>query len=460
MDEREEKDKIKTEETDMAEEEMEVQEMYMSEAEEAERRAALKRDREKQRRREERRLQREKELKRKMRKTIAAAAIGILVLTVGITAGVSYSKKVKAEKAKEKARQEKLALEKEQEQYTVEFLAVGDNIAHQAIRESGMRTGGVLNYDHVYEPVKEDIEAADLSLVVQETVFVQNRKDISGYPLFGTPTEFGDALVNTGFDVVAHATNHIIDKGTRSVEYTLDWWKENYPDVEVLGIHGSEEEAEEISVVQCKKMKIAMMDYTYSMNGMQLPSGKEYMVDVFEEEKVREDIRKAKELADVVMVVMHAGVEYDMGIDDETKQWVDLFLEEGVDIVIGSHPHVIRTMETLTGEDGHKMLVYYSLGNFTATQNTLESQLGAMAKITIQKDVKTGEVKIPEHEFIPLLMHYNRNNPAAGIYKLDDYTEELMKENSVYQANPKSFSLEYYKELFEKTKNEGNSEDI
>ena len=304
------------------------------------------------------------------------------------------------------------------------------------------------------------MEAADLALVTQETVFVEDRNQVSGYPSFGTPPEFGDALVNTGFDVVAHATNHIMDKGTKSIEYTMDWWKDNHPETEILGIHESKEAAEEISVIKCKKLKVAMVDYTYSLNGIELPSGKQYLVDEFDEDKVREDIRKAKELADVVIAVMHVGVEYDMDVDEETQQWVDIFLKEGVDIVIGSHPHVVRTMETLTGEDGHKMLVYYSLGNFTSTQNDLPSLLGAMAKITIRKDMKTGEIQIPEHEFIPLLMYYDRENPAAAIYKLEDYPDDLIEKHSVYQANPGKFSKEYYETLFEEIKSKGNDEGI
>ena len=128
---------------------------------------------------------------------------------------------------------------------------------------------------------------------------------------------------------------------------------------------------------------------------MELPRDKEYMIDVFDEDKAREDIRQAKELADVVVVVMHVGVEYDQDVDEETREWTDIFLEEGVDIVIGSHPHVVRTMETLTGEDGHKMLVYYSLGNFTSTQTDLPSLMGAMAKITVRKNIETGRDRDP-----------------------------------------------------------------
>ena len=425
-----------------------------------EREELLKRDREKEKRREQRRLEREQELRKQMVMGAGVLAALVVVLIISITVGINISRRAKAEAAKEKAEQERLALEKEQEENTIELLAVGDNIAHQTIREVGMTEYGPWNYDSVYQYVKEDVEAADLALVTQETIFVEDREDVSGYPSFGTPPEFGDALVNTGFDVIASATNHALDKGTDSIEYTLNWWEENHPDIPVLGLYESQEASEEIPIISCKDLKLAMLDYTYSLNGLELPSGQEYMVDVFDEEQAREDIRQAKELADVVIVVMHVGNEYEQDVDQETQEWTDIFLEEGVDIVIGSHPHVVRTMETLTGEDGHKMLVYYSLGNFTSTQTDLPSLMGAMAKITVRKNIETGEIEIPEHEFIPLLMYYNKEIPQAAIYKLEDYPQELIQEHFVYEENPEEFSLEYYQQLFEETKAKGNDEDI
>lgn len=350
---------------------------------------ARKKEREKDRKREELRLKREEELKKKFIRTGAVITAIVLCVILGVVSAVRYSKTKAAAAAAEKKKQQEAALEKEQEENIIDFLAVGDNIAHLGMRESGMTESGDWNYDAIYQPVKEDVEAADLALVTQETVFVENREDISGYPSFGTPPEFGDALVHTGFDVVAHATNHILDKGTDSIEYTMKWWKENHADTRILGIHESQADADNMTVIQCKALKLAMLDYTYGLNDIPLAEDKSYMIDVFNEEKARADIKKAREAADVVIVVMHVGDEYVQDVDDQTRQWVNLFLEEDVDIVIGSHPHVIRTMETLTGEDGHKMLVYYSLGNFTSTQNDLPSLLGAMAKITIKKDVKT-----------------------------------------------------------------------
>ena len=421
---------------------------------------ARKKEREKDRKREELRLKREEELKKKFIRTGAVITAIVLCVILGVVSAVRYSKTKAAAAAAEKKKQQEAALEKEQEENIIDFLAVGDNIAHLGMRESGMTESGDWNYDAIYQPVKEDVEAADLALVTQETVFVENREDISGYPSFGTPPEFGDALVHTGFDVVAHATNHILDKGTDSIEYTMKWWKENHADTRILGIHESQADADNMTVIQCKALKLAMLDYTYGLNDIPLAEDKSYMIDVFNEEKARADIKKAREAADVVIVVMHVGDEYVQDVDDQTRQWVNLFLEEDVDSVIGSHPHVIRTMETLTGEDGHKMLVYYSLGNFTSTQNDLPSLLGAMAKITIKKDVKTGAIQIPEHEFIPLLMHYNHDSRTYGIYKLNEYTQELADQHTANERNPGEFSIQYYKDLFEQVKAKGNDDGI
>ena len=421
---------------------------------------ARKKEREKDRKREELRLKREEELKKKFIRTGAVITAIVLCVILGVVSAVRYSKTKTAAAAAEKKKQQEAALEKEQEENVIDFLAVGDNIAHLGMRESGMTESGDWNYDAIYQPVKEDVEAADLALVTQETVFVENREDISGYPSFGTPPEFGDALVDTGFDVVAHATNHILDKGTDSIEFTMKWWKENHADTRILGIHESQADADNMTVIQCKALKLAMLDYTYGLNDIPLAEDKSYMIDVFNQEKARADIKKAREAADVVIVVMHVGDEYVQDVDDQTRQWVSLFLEEDVDIVIGSHPHVIRTMETLTGEDGHKMLVYYSLGNFTSTQNDLPSLLGAMAKITIKKDVKTGAIQIPEHEFIPLLMHYNHDSRTYGIYKLNEYTQELADQHTANERNPGEFSIQYYKDLFEQIKAKGNDDGI
>lgn len=337
----------------------------------------------------------------------------------------------------------------EPEDATVHLVAVGDNIIHERVGNSGKSDTGVWSYDHLYQYIRDDIQAADLSLVVQETVFVENHADFSGYPNFGTPTEVGDALVNAGFDVVAQATNHMMDKGSEAVQFTVEWWKQNHAQIALLGIHENAAAAEEITVVECNSIRIAMLDYTELINFNPNMTGSEYLIDVYEENAAREDIRRARELADVVLVVMHAGVEYETQVDASVEEMVQVFLEEGVDIVIGSHPHVLRKMETLTRADGHKMLVYYSLGNFISSQNRLTALLGGMADLTIRKDAKTGTISIESAEMIPLITHYNHDTQTYAVYKLEDYTQELAAEHSAYRENPSTFSLNYYTNLFQ-----------
>lgn len=417
-----------------------------------EREEALRRQKEREKRRRMMQKRREKQI-RKQKMMIAIAGLVIMIgIIVAIVIAVNKAKDRKEEEKlaaqQEQKRQEQLAIEAEKEANTVHLLAVGDNILHDSIVESGKSESGVWTYDHLYTYLKDDIQAADLAVVTQETILVENKEDVSGYPNFGSPYEGGTALVNAGFDIVAHATNHTWDKGMEPVTFTKKWWNTNYPEIKVLGIHESSEDANEITVVESKNIKIAFLNYTYGLNFDPDITGYEYMVDIFEETSAREDIKRAKTLADVVVVVAHMGVEYEMNIDSQTQHMTEIFLSEGVDIVIGSHPHVVRPMETLTRDDGHQMLVYYSLGNFISTQKELPSLLGAMAKIDIARDINTDEIHISSQGFTPLMTHYDHENKQYAVYKLSEYTEELAEKHSAGDENPLEFSISYYEQLF------------
>lgn len=413
---------------------------------------AMHRQKEREKRRRVMQKRREQQIrKQKMMITIVGVMviIGIIITIVSaVNNGKEKKEQEKLAAKQEQKRQEQLEIEAEKEANTVHLLAVGDNILHDSIVESGKNASGDWNYDHLYTNLKEDIQSADLAVVTQETIFVENKEEVSGYPDFGSPYEGGTALVNAGFDIIAHATNHTWDKGMESVAFTKKWWDTNYPDIYVLGIHESAEAANEITVIESKNIKIAFLNYTYGLNFEPDITGYKYMVDIFEETSVREDIKRAKSLADVVVVVAHMGVEYEMNVDSQTQQMTEVFLSEGVDVVIGSHPHVVRQMETLTREDGHQMLIYYSLGNFISTQKELPSLLGAMAKIDIARDINTHEIHISSQGFTPLITHYDHEKKQYAVYKLSEYTEELEKNHSAADENPLEFSISYYEQLF------------
>lgn len=333
---------------------------------------------------------------------------------------------------------------------TADIVAVGDNLIHSGLYKSGMNDSGVWNYDHLYQYVKEDIETADLACVNQETIYINDRNQLSGYPMFGTPPEIGDALVNAGFDVVTHATNHVMDRGEQGISDTLNFWKEKHPEMTVLGIHESQEEADKIQTVDVNGIRIAMLNYTYGTNGIPVPEDKPYLVDLFDPEEAAKDIKRAKEISDVVMVFGHVGTEYVYEPSEESKEWVDFFLEQGVDIAVDSHPHVTEPYKMLTREDGHQMLVYYSMGNFISTQDAVPRLIGGMAKFTIEKKTtgNESEITVKDYTMEPVVAHWNHNTGDYATYKFSDYTDELARKHGLYGITYDELSVANLNNIF------------
>ncbi len=306
----------------------------------------------------------------------------------------------------------------------VTLLAVGDNLIHIEVVKSGKRKDGTYNYDQLYANLADEIQAADIAVVNQETILGGADFAYSGYPNFNSPTEIGDALITAGFDVVLHATNHTLDMGVKGVTNTFAYW-ERHPEITVLGINRSEEEKDTIPIIEKNGIKLAMLNYTYGLNGYKLPKDKPYLVNLLEKDRMAEDIARAKELADFVVVFPHWGAEYVYDVSSMQKDLTDFFYKAGVDLVIGAHPHVIEPVEWIGEEPEHRMLVYYSLGNFMSYQKEAPRMLGGMATVTITKDA-TGTY-ISDADITPIVTHYE-NGPADyhyGIYKLTDYTPEL-----------------------------------
>ena len=205
----------------------------------------------------------------KQRMILAGAAVlTLLVIIVSVAVG-NHKKKVKQEEEIKAAQQKKAEEEakKQEADSELRFLAVGDNILQDALIESGKESGETWNYDALYAQVAEDIQGADLACVNQETPFVNDHKDVSGSGLMGTPLEVGDALAKAGFDLVTQATNHAFDKGKPGILNSATFWQTQHADVQLLGIHGDEADAENrVKVIDKKNMKIAVMNYTYGVD--------------------------------------------------------------------------------------------------------------------------------------------------------------------------------------------------
>ena len=334
----------------------------------------------------------------------------------------------------------------------INLVMVGDMLMHERVVASGLQEDGSYNFDHLFLHVQEQIASADLALVNQETILGGTELGLSGYPCFNSPYELGVAEAEAGFDVILHGTNHTLDKGKRGVLNCINFWEETYPEIAWLGMNDSQEmQDEDIYVYEQNGIKIAILNYTYGTNGISTPVDMPYLVNYMEEEKVIADIQKAEEIADFTVVCPHWGNEYYLGVASSQQKWTDIFLEQGVDLVIGTHPHVIEPVEWVFDEEGHEMLVYYSLGNFVnGTSGTgagvMNRCVGALADVTIGFD-ENGEVAILEYEAIPLVCHIAEGNEYT-VWYLEDYTEELARENLI-RSQDSSFSLENCKALVE-----------
>lgn len=324
------------------------------------------------------------------------------------------------------------------EEYDITLMALGDNLLHMAVINTGKQKDGTLDYSFLYEGVSEFLDVADIKITNQETVFGGNDLGFSGYPAFNSPTEVGDAIAAAGFNVVTHATNHAADKGIDGLKHCADFWNK-YPEVLMLGIH-SEETYGEIPLLTIKDVTFAILNYTYGPNAQTLNSslwGHLEMLCNYDRQtgainftelnpQVIEDIQAAKELADVVIVCPHWGTEYQTTPSKYEQKFAAELAEAGADLIIGTHPHVTQPVEWLTTEDGRQTLCFYSLGNYVSTQKQVETMLEGMAWVTFHVTEDGVSISDEKSGMLPLVCHYlPRSLHMDKVYLLEDYTEEL-----------------------------------
>lgn len=335
----------------------------------------------------------------------------------------------------------------------VSIIMVGDMLMHTPVEESALQEDGTYSFDAIFANTVAEILAADLAIVNQEVIIAGEDFGISGYPAFNAPFALGHDLIENGFDVICHGTNHALDQGKKGLKSCIAFWESEYPEIPVLGIHGSKEDQEEIYIYEQGGLKIAVLNFTYGTNGIALPSDMPFAVDMLEKDAVVAAITKAEELADFTVVCPHWGTEYVLEQTKEQEKWADIFFENGVDLVIGTHPHVIEPIEMMVDEEtGHSMLVYYSIGNFvnwtsSSGNGVANRMVGGMAQITV--GMENGEAFIMDYGVEPVVAHLTEGTNGVTTYFLKDYTHTLAGENEIRKQD-ENFSLEYCEDLCDK----------
>lgn len=305
------------------------------------------------------------------------------------------------------------------------FLGAGDNIVYYGtVRDAesmSVAGGRQYNFKPIYQDVAHLIESADIAFINQETLMCGNGYAFSYYPGFNGPQDMGYDLVELGFDIVSIANNHMLDKGSAGLELNIDFW-EKQP-VTFIGGYRNEADYNNIRVHEKDGIKIALLAYTEWTNGIYPTRGYETHVPYLDEADIEGQVSAAKEKADLVFVVVHWGQEGVFKPNDYQKKYAKKFADAGVDVIIGSHPHVVQPVEWVEGKEGNKTLCYYSLGNFMAEQAYAYNMVGGMCSFDIVQ-VNGGKPEIQNAKFIPTVFDWGAAFYNNRVYLLEEYTAQ------------------------------------
>lgn len=298
------------------------------------------------------------------------------------------------------------------EPITFTLTSLGDTLCHNTQYWDAYNSKtDEYDFSYVYEDIKNYTLSSDITIGSLETTFAGKEKGYSNYPTFNTPDSLATALKDIGVDVVSLAGNHALDYGYTGLCRTIDVF--NNIGLSHLGTYKTAEDQEKILIKDVKGVKIAFINYTYGTNGIPLPSGKEFCVNLIDKDFIKKQINQAKEQnVDMIVACMHWGTEYRTTANSEQKDLANFLFENGVDVILGNHPHVLEPMEkkTITLQDGttKDVFVVYALGNFTADQRDEITRDSAILNLTITKN-SDGKISIDKVNYVPIYMYKNTN---------------------------------------------------
>ena len=325
----------------------------------------------------------------------------------------------------------------EAEDTTFSLCAIGDIMCHNTQYQDAYNSDSdSYDFSYVFDDISLYTKTADLCIGNLETTFAGKDRGYSSYPTFNTPDELASNLKKLGLDVLTTANNHCLDKGIDGLNRTIDIL--NDADISHLGTYKSQEERDTVLIKYVKGLKIAFINYTYETNGITVPSDKTYCVNLIDNDLILKDINSAKEQnADIIVACMHWGTEYNTSPSSSQKETADFLFKNGVDIVLGGHPHVLQPMEkrTVMLDDGTTKdgFIIYSLGNFMADQNAKNTKDSIILDLTITKHVD-GTVTIDKAEYIPIYL-YKDSSSKEKKFKILNIEKSILNYDSGISTN-------------------------
>ncbi len=312
---------------------------------------------------------------------------------------------------------------------TVRFSATGDNLIHDGIYLQARNRGedGAYDFTEAYAPMREFYQQFDVNWLNQETL-VNDAFAPSGYPMFSTPGDITDTLYDLGFRVFSVSNNHSYDKGAEGIASSRAHWAAMPDDVAVAGFYNLEG-YDDYVYQTVNGITFGYLSYTESTNGLPTPEGSEYgIIYLDDRETIAAQIAAMRPNCDVLVVSCHWGVEGSHEMTESQTQTAQWLADQGVDLIIGTHPHVTQTAQWLTGVNGNTAFVAYSLGNFINAQSQPDNMIGAVLDITFQKTTAPDgavTVEMQDPKLHGVVTQYEAGYKNIRVYPYRDYTDEL-----------------------------------
>lgn len=285
---------------------------------------------------------------------------------------------------------------------TVRVAAMGDMLAHDTIRQNAFN-GTDYDFAKYFANIRPSYKTSDIVFCDQEGLSSGETYGLSGYPSFNAPTKFAtDLSTGAGCNLINLANNHMGDKGVAATNATIDVWS-GLKTLAVSGANKSISDQNKVSYFTVKDIKFSFVAFADFNNNNSTPA---YSVNNYHDEAlVRKLVIEARANSDVVIASMHWGTEDSNIVDSEQISQANLLSSLGVDVIIGTGPHVLQKVETIARQDGGKTIVWYSLGNMLSSQLLTKELIGGIAGFDISKS-EAGAIVIGNLTFTSTYMHY------------------------------------------------------
>lgn len=323
------------------------------------------------------------------------------------------------------------------------IVSFGDALCHKPVDNAVYnKKTGIYDFSPMFKYVEKYFQNSTINIGNCESPMAGAERGYSGYPTFNAPEHLAVDLKELGVDIMTTSNNHSLDKGFSGLASTLDFLDDS--EIAHVGTARTEEEQNTILFMDLNGIRTAFLAYTYGTNGIPVPEDKEFCVNLIDEELILKQIKQAKEEgAELIVASMHWGVEYQTTENAEQDKLAELLIKNDVDIILGSHPHVLQPMKMLkvkTDEGEEKEgLVIFSQGNFFSNQTQPNTQNTAIFNIGVKKSGETGEVTVESVTYAPI--YVNRKEPGAkDRYELLDLDEIIRS----YEAGEETWSESMY----------------